>query len=188
MPSGIPGCAWGWGGHGFPQIKAGWGLRVRPSNAVTLRMGELRLALLPGLGMGEWSGALDTAWPPEASQSRVSSWSSVRQRQSMEKCIEVKGAARAGTPSSFRAWSVGSRRAAHPGKSQAAPKASLQKGAQRPEVMAQVHGCACGLSSRDQLAGTLLPPTGCIHLVGLFHPTTPTKVGLGLLEGGVRGH
>lgn len=106
----------------------------------------------------------------------------------MEKCIQAKGAACAGTPSSSRAWSVGSRKAAQPGRSQAAPKASLQKGAQRPEVMAQVHGCACGLSSRDQLAGTLLPPTGYIHLVGLFHPTTPTTVGLGLLEGEVRGH
>lgn len=106
----------------------------------------------------------------------------------MKKCIQAKGAACAGTPSSSRAWSVGSRRAAQPGRSQAAPKGLFPENSPKPEVTAHVHSCACGLSSRDQLAGTLLPPTECIHLVGLFYPTTATKVGLGPLEGGVRRH
>lgn len=114
---------------GFPQIKAGWGLGVHPGQCCHFTDGETE-ADFSYLVVG-W-GALDIAWPLEASQSRTSSTSLVRQRQTMEKGIQAKGAACAGAPSCSSAWSIGSRRAAQPGRAPwPLPRASLQKGAQK---------------------------------------------------------
>ena len=158
----------------FPQMKAGWGLGVRPVQCCHFTDGETE-ADFSCLVVG-W-GALDMASPLEASQIRTSSSSLVRQRQTMEKGIQAKGAACAGSSEVLQ-------RLAHRVKegctareeTVAAPKGFSPERSPERELRLKAT-CKFIAVPMDSPAGTclpgaLLPPTGCITPCGPIPPPT----------------